>query len=318
VVDAYDGTVKLYQWDESDPVLKTWQKAFPGVVQPKTSIPTELLDHLRYPQDYFKVQRQILARYHMTDPNNWYQQSALWEIPNDPVKTSGQAKESPFYLSVKWPKDQSATFSLTSAYVPKGRSNLAAYMAVNADASSPDYGRMRILTMSDTSQIDGPGQSFNAMTTNENVASRLRPYVNQGSATASFGNLLTLPVGGGLLYVTPVYTQRQGGNGSYPALTFVVVRFGQSVGIGDTLQQALDQVFKGNSGASTGEGDEPAKPTQPTGQTDSSAATQALNEAQAAFEAAQKALTAGDLGTYQSRIEDAQTATERALRAMGR
>jgi hypothetical protein len=177
---------------------------------------------------------------------------------------------------------------------------------------------MRILTMSDTSQIDGPGQSFNAMTTNETVASRLRPYVNQGSATASFGNLLTLPVGGGLLYVTPVYTQRQGGNGSYPALTFVVVRFGQSVGIGDTLQQALDQVFKGNSGASTGEGDEPAKPTQPTGQTDSSAATQALDEAQAAFEAAQKALTAGDLGTYQSRIEDAQAATTRALRAMGR
>jgi uncharacterized membrane protein (UPF0182 family) len=318
VVDAYDGSVKLYQWDEADPVLKTWEKAFPGVVQPKASIPTELLDHLRYPQDYFKVQRQILTRYHMTDPNNWYQQSALWEIPNDPVKTRGQAKESPFYLSVKWPQDQSATFSLTSAYVPKGRSNLAAYMAVNADASSPDYGRMRILTMSDTSQIDGPGQSFNAMTTNETVASRLRPYVNQGSATASFGNLLTLPVGGGLLYVTPVYTQRQGGNGSYPALTFVVVRFGQSVGIGDTLQQALDQVFKGNSGASTGEGDEPAKPTQPTGQTDSSAATQALDDAQAAFEAAQKALTAGDLGTYQSRIEDAQAATTRALRAMGR
>ena len=106
---------------------------------------------------------------------------------------------------------------------------------------------------------------------------------------ASFGNLLTLPVGGGLLYVTPVYTQRQGGNGSYPALTFVVVRFGQSVGIGDTLQQALDQVFKGNSGASTGEGDEPAKPTQPTGQTDSSAATQALDDFDKAI---------GELETY--------------------
>ena len=318
VVDAYDGTVKLYQWDDADPILKTWQKAFPGVVQPKESIPAELLDHLRYPQDYFKVQRQILAKYHQTEPDNWYQNSALWEIPNDPVKTSGAAKESPFYLSVKWPQDDRAIFSLTSVYVPRGRSNLAAYMAVNADASSPDYGRMRILTMSDTSQIDGPGQSFNAMTTNETVASRLRPYVNQGSATASFGNLLTLPVGGGLLYVTPVYTQRQGGNGSYPALTFVVVRFGQSVGIGDTLQQALDQVFKGNSGASTGE-DAPQAPTKPgTGETNSSAATKALDEAQSAFEAAQKALTAGDLGTYQARIEDAQSATERAIRAMGR
>lgn len=317
VVDAYDGTVKLYQWDDTDPVLKTWEKAFPGVVQPKASIPTELLDHLRYPQDYFKVQRQILAKYHQTDPNNWYQNSALWEVPNDPVKSAGQAKESPFYLSVKWPKDKRAIFSLTTAFVPRGRSNLAAYMAVNADASSPDYGRMRVLTMSDSSQIDGPGQSFNAMTTNETVAERLRPF-QQGTAQSSFGNLLTLPVGGGLLYVTPVYTQRQGSTGAYPALRFVIVRFGQSVGIGDTLQQALDQVFKGDSGANTGEGEGSAPADPGTGQTNSSAATQALTEAQSAFEAAQKALTAGDLATYQQRIQDAQRATERALRAMGR
>ena len=319
VVDAYDGTVQLYQWDTEDPVLQTWQKAFPGVVQDKADIPDELSDHLRYPQDMFKVQREILARYHMTDPDNWYQQSALWEVPNDPVKASAAAKESPFYLSVKWPQDDSAIFSLTSAYVPKGRSNLAAYMAVNADASSPDYGRMRILSMSDTSQIDGPGQSFNAMTTNETVAERLRPF-QQGTAQSSFGNLLTLPVGGGLLYVTPVYTQRQGSTGSYPALRFVIVRFGQSVGIGDTLQQALDSVFKGDSGARTGEGGDAQEDPPPTdgGAANSTLATRSLAEAQSAFEAADKALAAGDLGTYQSRIEDAQAATERALRAMGR
>jgi hypothetical protein len=176
---------------------------------------------------------------------------------------------------------------------------------------------MRVLTMSDSSQIDGPGQSFNAMTTNETVAERLRPF-QQGTAQSSFGNLLTLPVGGGLLYVTPVYTQRQGSTGSYPALRFVIVRFGQSVGIGDTLQQALDEVFAGNSGASTGEeeADEPAEPG--TGEVDGSAATEALDEAQAAFEAADQALTEGDLGTYQTRIEEAQAATARALEAMGR
>ncbi|WP_375425298.1 UPF0182 family protein [uncultured Friedmanniella sp.] len=320
VVDAYDGTVKLYQWDTADPVLQTWEKAFPGVVQPKTSIPAELLAHLRYPQDLYKVQREILARYHVTDPELWYQTSAQWEVPNDPVKNSSTLKEPPFYLSVKWPKDPSAIFSLTSAYVPKGRANLAAYMAVNADAASPDYGRIRILTMSDTSQIDGPGQSFNAMQTNEAVATRLRSYNQQGSATATFGNLLTLPVGGGLLYVTPVYTQRPSGSGAYPALTFVVVRFGQSVGIGDTLQEALDSVFKGDSGASTGEGEDPTQTDPGTGtQTpNSAAATKALNEAQTAFAAAQKALTAGDLGTYQDRIKDAQDATARALKAMGR
>jgi uncharacterized protein len=317
VVDAYDGSVRLYAWDESDPMLKVWAQAFPSVVQPKSAISQDLLDHLRYPQDFFKAQRQILARYHMTNPDNWYQRSSLWDVPNDPVAgASAQTKEPPFYLSVKWPGDNNPIFSLTSAYVPDKRSNLASYMAVNADASHPEYGRMRILQMSDTSQIDGPGQSFNAMTTNETVADRLRPFLNQGAASATFGNLLTLPMGGGLLYVTPVYTQRQGSTGSYPALRFVVVRFGESVGIGDTLQQALDQVFQGSAGGSTEEGS--ADGNKPTGEVDNPAATNALSEAQAAFEAADKALTSGDLATYQKRMQEAQAAVQRALRALGR
>ncbi|HEY5822632.1 MAG TPA: UPF0182 family protein [Propionibacteriaceae bacterium] len=316
VVDAYDGSVKLYEWDTSDPVLKTWEKVFPGVVQAKDSIPGELLDHLRYPQDYFKVQRQILARYHQTDPDNWYQQSSLWEIPKDPVTgATTNSLESPFYLSVKWPGDENPLFSLTTSFVPKGRQNLAAYMAVNADASSPDYGRMRILTMSDTSQIDGPGQSFNAMTTNETVASRLRPFVNNGASAATFGNLLTLPVGGGLLYVTPVYTQRPSSSGSYPALRFVVVRFGQSVGIGDTLTDALDQVFKGNAGV--GSDPDPNEGGTP-GEVDNPAAVKALSEAETAFADAQKALTAGDLGAYQTKTKEAEAAVQRASRALGR
>jgi uncharacterized membrane protein (UPF0182 family) len=319
VVDAYDGSVKLYAWDDTDPVLKAWSQAFPNIVQPKSAISKDLLDHLRYPQDFFKVQRQILARYHMTNPDNWYQRSSLWDVPNDPVAgASAQTKEPPFYLSVKWPGDDGAIFSLTSSYVPFKRSNLAAYMAVNADASSPEYGRMRILQMSDTSQIDGPGQSFNAMTTNETVADRLRPFLNQGAASATFGNLLTLPVGGGLLYVTPVYTQRQGSTGSYPALRFVVVRFGQSVGIGDTLQQALDQVFQGSSGGTTAEGSADGNTPAGNNKPDNPAATKALGEAEAAFKAADKALTSGDLGIYQQKIEQAQGAVDRALRALGR
>nr|MBA3529856.1 UPF0182 family protein [Propionibacteriaceae bacterium] len=322
VVDAYDGSVTLYAWDDTDPVLKTWVKAFPGVVTPKDQISADLLDHLRYPEDLFKVQREILTRYHMTDPGNWYQRSDLWQIPNDPViGANSAAKETPYFLSVKWPGDEKATFSLTNAYVPNGRSNLSAYMAVNADASSPDYGQLRILRMSDTTQIDGPGQTANAMVTNETVADRLRPFLNQGSASAQFGNLLTLPVGGGLLYVQPVYTQRQGSSGAYPALRFVMVRFGQQVGIGDTLDQALDQVFKGDSGANTGEQPTTTKPptTKPPtgGQPNNPAATTALNQASAAFAAANKALTAGDLATYQAKIKEAQAAVQRALTALG-
>ena len=121
----------------------------------------------------------------MTDPYNWYLQSGLWEVPNDPVGgANSTAKETPYYLSVKWPGDEDPIFSLTSVYVPRGRSNLAAYMAVDADAASPNYGQLRVLRMSDTTQIDGPGQTANAMVTNETVAERLRPF-QQGTAQAS-------------------------------------------------------------------------------------------------------------------------------------
>ncbi|HET9646850.1 MAG TPA: UPF0182 family protein [Microlunatus sp.] len=322
VVDAYDGTVTLYAWDAQDPVLQTWEKAFPGVVQPKSAISPELMSHLRYPQDLFKVQRQVLARYHMTDPYNWYLQSGLWEIPNDPVGGAGSTvKEQPYYLSIKWPGDSGANFSLTTAYVPKGRSNLAAYMAVNADASSQQYGQIRILKMSDTTQIDGPGQTANAFNTNPTVAEELRPFLNQGAASAQFGNLLTLPVGGGLLYVQPVYTQRPGTTGSYPALQFVLVRFGQEVGIGATLQQALNQVFKGDAGATTGEGGTGTGNgggDGGSGTVNNKAAVKALAEAQTAFQNADKALREGDLAMYATQIKAAQQAVQRLKAAMGR
>ncbi|WOQ15549.1 UPF0182 family protein [Raineyella sp. W15-4] len=328
VVDAYDGTVSLYAWDQSDPILQTWEKAFPGLIQSRDKISADLLNHLRYPEDLFQVQREVLARYHMTDPHQWYQRTDLWQIPDDPVLGTGN-KEQPYYLSVKWPGDQNPGFSLTSVYVPNARSNLASYMAVNADAASPQYGQIRILRMSDQTQIDGPGQTFNAMTTNEQVATRLRPYLNQGTANAAYGNLLTLPVGGGLLYVQPVYTERQGATGAYPALTFVMSRFGNSVGIGTTLQESLDQVFAGNAGASTGETGSPAQATTttttttPSGTTtgsttiDEAALQKAVADAQQAFSDADKALKAGDLGTYQKRTEDAQAAVARMRQALG-
>ncbi|NNG18874.1 UPF0182 family protein [Naumannella sp. ID2617S] len=317
-VDAYDGTVKLYAWDEADPILKTWRKAFPGAVVDRSTIPPALLDHLRYPDDLFKVQRDLLTRYHVTDPLAWFQQNDLWVVPNDPVSQSNQ-KENPYLLSIRWPGDKDPVFSQTSSFVPRGRDNLAAYMAVNADASSPEFGRMRILRM-EGPPIDGPSLSFNAMSTNEAVRSRLLPYQrDQGSAQAIYGNLLTLPLGGGMLYAQPIYTQRGNAQGSYPVLTFVTVRFGEKVGIGETLQDALNQVFAGDAGASTGEQAGATTPGQPTGSRpqDLPAVRAALDEANRAYGAAGEALRRGDLATYQKKNDEAQAAVKRALESMG-
>ncbi|NLE97152.1 MAG: UPF0182 family protein, partial [Propionibacterium sp.] len=242
-VDAYDGTVKLYQWDEEDPILETWANVFPGTITPKDEIPDALLEHLRYPADLFKVQREILGRYHTTSPDTWFQESDIWAVPNDPV-TGGDSlqKEPPYFLTIRWPGDERPHYANTTIFVPKDRENLSVYMAANSDATSDNYGQLRVLKLSDEEQIPGPGQAYNAIRTNETVADRLLPFNREGSDTqAIFGNLLTLPLGGGLIYVQPIYTMTSSTTGGYPALRFVVVRFGERVGIGDTLQAALDQ-----------------------------------------------------------------------------
>ncbi|MDR1852315.1 MAG: UPF0182 family protein, partial [Propionibacteriaceae bacterium] len=302
---------------------------FPGSLKPKSEISEDMLAHMRYPEDLFKVQREILARYHMTNPDEWYGQPDLWEVPADPVQQSSTALQPPYYLSIKWPSDDKALFALTAAYVPNGRSNLVSYLAAVAETTSPDYGKLRVLVTPSTNQVDGPGQTFNAMTTDSKVAEGLRPYLNQGSAAATYGNLLTLPVGGGLLYVLPVYTEREGNKGSYPFLTAVVVRFGQEVGFGATLQDALDQVFQGNAGASTNEGedgdvtpgDNPGTPVDPDNPSPSPSASPSegpkdtkglLKEAEDAFVAADQALKNGDLAEYQKQIGIAQKAVEEA------
>ncbi len=332
VVDAYDGTVTLYAWDDTDPLLKAYSKAFPGSVKPRSEISDDLLRHLRYPEDLFKVQRDILASYHVNNSYVWYGGTDLWEVPVDPVRGNNQIKERPYYLSIKWPGDSEPIFSQTSVYVPKNRANLAAYLAVNADAAHPDYGKMRMLRMSDTHQIDGPGQTQNAITQNPSVASRLLPYQeNRGAASVTFGNLLTLPMGNGLLYVEPIYTERTGNAGSYPALTFVVVRFGEHVGIGVTLQEALDEVFGGDAGADTGETpvDDPEAPQpeepgeegeETTGSTtvNDAAVRVQLKKAQNAFKEADAALKDGDLATYQQKNKEAAKAINDAAEALGR
>lgn len=321
VVDAYDGTVSLYAWDEEDPVLQTWQKVFPDTVKPRSEIPDALLEHLRYPEDLFKVQREILSRYHVTDPAVWYTNSDLWQVPSEPVAesspNSAPKAEPPYYLSVRWPEEPDAHFSMTTTFVPNGRENLAAFMAINADASSGDYGRIRILQMSESTRIDGPQQTFNAMTTDPAVAEALRPYLAQGSANASFGNLLTLPVGGGLIYVMPVYVERSGASGTYPGLRYVIVRFGDTVAIGSSLQEALDKTFAGDAGADTGEdGDVDEPGGDDTDPVDNPDAQEALEEASRLFDEAEAALREGDLATYQQKIKEAQEAIERAREAL--
>ncbi len=312
-VDAYTGEVKLYQWDTKDPVLKTWMKAFPGTVEPKKDISPELMSHIRYPQDLFKVQRELLTRYHVTDAQTFLSGSEVWQIPNDPTNKSGDAVP-PYYLSLKMPGESSQTFSLTTTMTPNGRDNLSAFMTVNADANTSDYGKISILKLPTGKTIDGPKRVQSQFNSEPSIAESIR-LLKGGDSEVEYGNLLTVPLDGGLLYVEPVYLR--GGGLKYPLLRKVLVTYGGNTAFEDTLDKALNKVF-GTEGSTT----EPPGPETGGGGTGSGETNpppsnnptvqEALKDAQKAFDDGQTALKNGDWQAYGQAQKDLQDALKRA------
>lgn len=331
-VDAYDGSVTLYAWDEQDPVLKAWQKVFPGTVRSYHRMSAQLMDHVRYPEDMFKVQRELLNRYHVTDANSFYAGDDVWQTPDDPTQEKGTTLP-PYYLSLQMPQSRRAAFSLTSSFIPQQsdsstRNVMYGFLAANGDAGTgrdgekdPDYGRLDLLELPRSSVVPGPGQAQNHFDSDTEVSRELN-LLRQGASQVINGNLLTLPVGGGILYVQPVYVQSSG-DSSYPTLRRVLVGFGEKVGFAPTLDQALDQVFDGDAGARAGSGagvdeSEAARragqdPQQSQkGQTsgDSDDLHRALEEADQAMKDSEAALKKGDWKAY----GEAQDRLRKALR----
>ena len=260
VVDAYDGAVTLYQWDETDPILAAWKEILPGAVTPMSEMSADLMAHMRYPEDLFKVQRTMMAQYHVTDPAEFYSGGDFWKVPDDPTKP-GEEPQAPYYLTLKMPTQDQASFSLSSVYIVGGntdRNVLTGFIAVDSETSTgqpgvrnPNYGTIRLLELPRSSSVSGPGQVQNNFDSNAEASQVLNILSQQGSEVIK-GNLLTLPVGGGLLYVQPIYVQSSSGT-QYPVLRKVLVAFGDKIGFADTLAEALDKLFDGESGATTGE-----------------------------------------------------------------
>ena len=245
-VDAYDGTVTLYAWDEHDPVLRTYEKVYPGLIEPRSAMSQELIGHVRYPEDLFKLQREVLTRYHVTDPGDFYDQNNRWQVPGDPTQNSTDPQP-PYYVLAQRPGDSAASFQLTSALNAFDRENLSAFMS--ADSDPQHYGEIQVLQLPGNTPFRGPQQVQQSFITNNQVRPDLTLFDSQDSK-AVFGNLLTLPIGAsGLLYVEPLYVQGTGTN-SFPLLQKVLVDYGDHVGYADTLAQALDQIFGTGAGQS--------------------------------------------------------------------
>jgi uncharacterized protein len=252
-VDAYDGTVTLYGIDEQDPVLKAWSSVFPGTVKPNSAVPAELRAHFRYPEDLFKVQRDLLARYHVKTPQEFFSAQTFWDVPSDPTKEGGldpsgnAPKQPPYYVLAQAPGQTRPTFQVTSALNALKQQFLASWVSVSSDPA--DYGHFRVLRLpTEGDTIPGPIQVQNQFRTTDKFTQDRTLFQNTGT-DVQYGNLLTLPVGGGLLYIEPIYLKQKDIN-AFPQLARVLVSYKNQVGFASTLDKALDDVFGQGSGQS--------------------------------------------------------------------
>jgi uncharacterized protein len=292
----------------------------------------DVMSHVRYPEDLFKVQRQLLGEYHVTDPSSFYQTKDAWSVPNDPtVDSTNDVKQPPFYMSLQMPDQDKPAFQLTSSFIPQivngnARNVLYGFLAADSDAGNQagvkaeSYGKLRLLQIPPEIQVPGPGQAQNKFNSDPTVSQALN-LLRQGASDVLNGNLLTLPVGGGILYVQPVYLKSTGET-SYPTLQRVLVAFGDKVGFAPTLDEALKQLFGGDSGAAAGDSGnngktptDPAAPAAPGGADAKAELRAALDEANAAIQAGQAALAAGDFAAYGEAQKRISAALQRALDA---
>ncbi len=314
-VNAYTGAVHLYQWGKASPILQSWKKSFPGLILPKSEIPSQLMPHLRYPEVLFDAQRQILSQFHVLNPASFYGGQNFWDIPDDPtVPGSIKISQPPYYMTLSMPRAAAPQFSLTTLFTPRNRPNLAAYMAVNSNPLSPGYGKITLLQLPQDTAIPGPQQvqnSFEATT----AASEQLTLLRHGGSKVTLGNLVTVPLGGSLLSVEPVYVSASSAasSGSYPQLKkfFTFYYYGGAtsgqVGFGNTLAQSLAQVFGNLGQPSTG-------PSGPGGHV-SAQVLQFLAQAEKDYNKAQAALRTGNLSLYYQDILQMKAALDQARNA---
>jgi len=344
-IDAYDGTVKFYVYDDlsnPDPIVKAYRKAFPRLFTDRSQMPEGLVDHLRYPEDLFRVQTDRFARYHVTEPIPFYQNARAWAVAQNPdvqtTQTSTAAatqqtgpgrpaaitptrrdRMKPYYLQMRLPGQPEEGFLILQPFVPvaTGRTeltNLASFMVAKSDAG--EYGRLEAYTMPGGTGVNGPEQ-IDSLLNSTPEYSTLRSLLSREGSTFVQGSLLLIPIEQSLLYVRPVYVQGSGTT-KLPEFRRIAAVYGNRAVIGTSLADVLSQLFPdlgppppagGIGGVLTPPpADGAPPPTDVAG---------LLAEADKAYTDAQTALKAGNLADYQKAVDRMADLIRRAQAASG-
>ena len=242
-VDAYDGDIRAYLADPSDPMIKTLSRIYPGLLRPLAEMPADLRAHVRYPEALFTAQTALYATFHMTDPETFYHREDQWAIPGvaQGEEPSGYVR----HIVMRLPGEKGTEYILMRPFTPRQKDNLAAWMVARNDGDH--YGELISYRFPRQSLIFGPTQ-VNSRINQDTEVSRQVSLWDQGGSAVIRGELLVIPIEASLLYVQPLYLQASGGK--IPELKRVVVVHEGRVVMEETFERALQVMFGGGGAAS--------------------------------------------------------------------
>ena len=308
VVNAYDGTMNFYVVDENDPIMTAYNDIFPDLFSSKSEMSSELLEHIRYPEDLFTIQSDMYRDYHMTDPRVFYADEDPWVIPSDSSTTPrvatlrGEFTEIgfkpmlPYYLLMSLPGETDLSYLIFQPFNPENRPNMQSFLV--ADADPENYGQLIDFRLPKGEFVDGPSQVATRINQDPDISQIFTLLDQQGSSVIK-GNLFVVPINQSILYYQPIYLQ--GEQNPLPEFKFVVVVFQDRIIMRETLSDALASIFGNGLISDVIEESEGESPLD------------LLAKATTAFEQAQEQLQKGNLGKYQELIDQAQQYVDLAI-----
>ena len=313
VVNAYDGTIDFYVVDSKDPIIQSYQDIFPDLFSPETDMSSDLLDHIRYPEDLFTIQSDMYRDYHMTDPKVFYADEDPWVIPTDSSTTPrvgtlrGEFTEIgfkpmlPYYLLMSLPGETDLSYLIFQPFNPENRPNMQSFLV--ADADPENYGQLIDFRLPKGEFVDGPSQVATRINQDPDISQIFTLLDQQGSSVIK-GNLFVVPIDQSVLYYQPIYLQ--GEQNPLPEFKFVVVVFQDKIIMEESLTDAIASIF--------GEG----AVSESIEESEGESALDILAKATEAFESAQKELQNGNLGRYQTLIDQAQQYVDLAIEMLNK
>lgn len=291
VIDAYTGDMTAYAIDEDEPLLRAYQRIYPGLVRPASEIPERLREHFRYGEDKFMIQALKLREYHVTDPTAFLNNSRAWEIPTEKGRQGGSETMLPYYVQMRLPGENRDGFMLILPFTPRAKNNMIGWMAAHCDPEQ--FGEVILYRFPETSATLGPNQ-MESRFDQDNAIAQINRELNNDQSQIIPGNLLVIPIGSSMMYAKPLFL-RSRDEGQVPELRKVILALQDRIVVGNTYEEALEMLFGDRKDPS------PQPPTEPTTRAISPPSADSILEVREALkllDQADEALRAGDFARY--------------------